>query len=94
MAIDCLRALLAHVDAVRLDCFAAAWHVPGCYTDGASRAVGVRPLSGLRSTAPVFWDRLLMWHGKSFISEAGANEIGRRNWQFADILYEAKEETR
>jgi hypothetical protein len=35
-----------------------------------------------------------MWHGKSFISDAGASEIGRRNWQFADIPYEAKEETR
>ena len=31
-----------------------------------------------------------MWHGK----DAGASEIGRRNRQFADILYEAKEETR
>jgi hypothetical protein len=42
----------------------------------------------------VFCDSLVMWRAKSFISGAGASEIGRRNRQFADVLYEAKEETR
>jgi hypothetical protein len=35
-----------------------------------------------------------MWHGKLLIGDADASEIGRRNRQFADIPYEAKEETR
>ena len=38
--IDRARALLAHVDAIRLDHFrgfAAAWHIPGVGCDGAER---------------------------------------------------------
>ena len=42
----------------------------------------------------VFCDPLVMWRAKSFISDAAASEIGRRYRQFADILSEAKEETR
>ena len=41
--IDRLRALLAHVDVVRLDHFrgfAAAWHIPAGVIDGAIRSVG------------------------------------------------------
>ncbi len=44
--IDRLRALLAHVDAIRLDhfrAFAAAWHVPAGAPTGPSWAMGTRP---------------------------------------------------
>ena len=41
--VDRLRALLAHVDVIRLDhfrAFAAAWHVPAGSVDGTERANG------------------------------------------------------
>ena len=43
--IDRMRALLAHVDAIRLDhfrAFAAAWHIPAGCIDGAGRGVASR----------------------------------------------------
>ena len=71
----------------------------GLHTDGVSRAMGVRPLSGLRSAAPVFWDRLFMWRGKSFIrtpppaKSAGAigsspTSYPRRRRKRDDLLYD------
>ncbi len=53
--IDRLRALLAHVDVIRLDhfrAFVAAWHVPCQCTDGTDRGVDAGPRCRVFSCGP------------------------------------------
>ena len=61
------------------------WRNPGSGSSG---------FIGFAVDRSVFWDPLIQWRGKLFISDDAVSEIGRRHRQFADTLSEAREETR
>jgi hypothetical protein len=68
------------------------------YRGGTPMAQAGRQEPGLSRVAVgriVFWDPLVQWRSKSFISDATAlAKSAGCSRRFADILYEAKEETR